>query len=280
MMNKSMKILAVMALFGSLTAHAALVVYEGFDYSGASDVDGENGGTGWAGAWGINGGSPSVVSIYDGTSLSNGAFTGAGFTPVGGSMSNNHNTFGGERTFASALSMTVDEEYYFSFLIRYPEQTEAVSTQLSFTGNANPVFVRFNQGDASVTVGPGTFSSTGSEGYTDDTTYFVVGKITASAGGTDSISINVFDNAESVPVSESFLITSGGASLSGSITGIQFTQGDLQNNDGNPASFDEFRLGTTWESVAIPEPSSLALVGLTLAAGMIGMRRRRSSSCR
>jgi len=273
-MMKSLRVLTVLALFASLSAHATLLVYEGFDYSGASDVDGESGGTGWSGAWGISGGGSGVVAGYDASSLSNTAFTGAGFSSVGGALTNDHNTFAAQRDFNTVIDLDADGAVYFSYLINMSELTVRDDVQFTGTASSNPFEVRLNN-EVAATGGSGTFQTT-NLGLTAGTTYFVVGKITTAAGaGNDFMSAKVYASGDTVSATEEFDITSAGAVVTGTLTGIQFYQGDSANNDGDPTIYDEFRLGTTWESVAIPEPSSFVLVGLSMVAGYLSIRRRR-----
>jgi len=259
------------ALSASQSASAAVTVYEGFDYAGASDVAGETGGTGWSGAWSITGGSPTVVAAYDGVSLSNTAFTGAGFSPVGGSLKNDHDANGAQRSFANAIDLEADGAVYFSYLISMSEPT--VRDDVTFIGSDSPPFEVRLSNEVAATGGSGTFQSV-NLGLTAGTTYFVVGKITTSAAGNDFMSAKVYASGDTVSATEEFDVTSAGSAVGGTLTGIQFYQGDSANNDGDPTTYDEFRLGTTWQSVAVPEPASLALMGL---GGLLMLSRRRAA---
>jgi len=141
------------------------------------------------------------------------------------------------------------------------------------TDAGNLVSVSFTgSGDIAATVGS---NSAGSDGaFATNTEYFVVGKITSSNAGNDLISVNVFKDGDGIPLTESYLVSSTGASLSGTLTGIAFTQFEVFDNDRDRAYLDEFRLGTSWESVAVPEPSALALL-LGAGALLLAHRRRR-----
>lgn len=253
----------------TFAAHAAVNVYEGFNYPSSTSVNTKDGGDGWGGVWGINGGSPSIVAGYRSTSVYNTAFLATTFTNIGGSLQNDHNTFFAERSFtnSAAVDLTVDGAAYFSFLMSYPETSSA--SWLEFTGASinSPYRVTFNGTSVAATGGGGTYSTTGSDTYEVDTVYFIIGKITTSASGNDYVSVNVYKSGDTVPATEAFIVQSTGATSGGEITGINFHQGDPDNNDGNPAVLDEFRLGDSWTDVAgIPEPGILAVVALAICS--------------
>ncbi|MEM1210720.1 MAG: PEP-CTERM sorting domain-containing protein [Planctomycetota bacterium] len=278
-MRSKMLALSLTGLLAGATsqAGASLLVYEGFDYDSlaTTTVNGTTGGTGWGGAWGITGGGPTVSAAYSSTSLVNPAFP-----SIGGSLAVDHNTFGATRSFdltnadiADAVNLSLDGSLYFSFVYR-PSTT--TSSNIQFTGLSDPVFARFFSNNIAATAGSGTFSSAGGGAFTPGSSYFVIGKFTKSAAGNDVLSLNVL--GESDPIGpESFIVSSAGAALSGSLTGITVLQGDPANNNGTPAFFDEFRLGTTYESVTadavIPEPGSIALLACGFA--LVAARRRR-----
>jgi hypothetical protein len=106
--------LAVLA--GSLSAVGA-TVYDGFNYTAGADVSGQNGGSGWSGAWNNQGGAATNVSA---TSLSFGNLDispGAATTvvPSGQNLGSDVTTY--LRSFSSPVGADNTVEYL-SFLLR------------------------------------------------------------------------------------------------------------------------------------------------------------------
>ncbi|MCC5849359.1 MAG: PEP-CTERM sorting domain-containing protein [Verrucomicrobia bacterium] len=106
----------------------------------------------------------------------------------------------------------------------------------------------------------------------ENTTYFVVFRQDYDASGvlTDfSVWLNPSDlTTETVPTVSYDNLTLG----SGGFTGFSLQKDDLSG--GEHPSFDEVRIGTTWEVVAIPEPSTLILLGISLGSVALFRRRR------
>ncbi|GEM_PF-6798326 len=141
-----------------LTAPSALLVYDGFDYAPATEVSGQNGGIGWSSFWNLTGGSASIVSGFDSSSLNNGAFSTAGLAPSGGSLENDHNVNAVQRSFSTTIDLDVDGAVYFSYLIRMSEV--ANFDDLTFTGTASssPFEVRLGS-EVAATGGSSTFKT-------------------------------------------------------------------------------------------------------------------------
>jgi len=59
-------------------------------------------------------------------------------------------------------------------------------------------------------------------------------------------------------------------SIGGGVGGVRLTR----TGGTESGVFDEIRFGTTWEAVAIPEPSTLMLLGLACVATLLFRRRR------
>ncbi len=256
-------------------SYASVMVYEDFDYGHTSRiVDQGNGGVGWSGTWTVTGGPNLIRTATSGFPSTNTAFP---FDRTGGRLGHNDQANSANRSFASPVNLAQDGEVYFSFLMSYPDT--GYSTALTFThSGSESVAVSFDGSVITATAGTGSGASSGS--FAVNTEYFVVGKIATSAAGNDVLSVNVFKDGNVVPETESFMVSSSGFSLGGTLTGIEFTQGDSANNDGDYAFLDEFRMGSSWDAVAIPEASSLVLMLSALAAtGYVYLRRKSCWGC-
>lgn len=277
--------LAALAILAFVTrADAALLVYEGFDYSGLSNgasLVGSNGGTGFTAgsSWALadvtnnnptSGGTP---LYYNTTGLTTALST--QLAAVGGAArdsvttANNHS--GIERTF-DAVDITGTGQLWFSFLV---QPTAAGNMYLSLgDGSAS-----FNTTGAGIHLNLSTSSgvsarltaSTGSAvtPFTVNTTYFMVGRFSYAPSGT-SDTFDLWIN----PTSD----TLGTANSTVSIANATFALNTLVIHSlaSATSNFDEFRLGTTQADVmAVPEPATVAAL---LGVGVLGVasaRRRR-----
>lgn len=182
------------------------------------------------------------------------------------------------------MNMDQNGAIYFSFLTAVQELTV---NRVLFGGSSRAVTVGFEpDGEGGLTAQarfganadePEMISTGGS--FLLNTTYFVVGRITQTATGDDSLSMLVLGPNDILPTSPPEIWT---ASVSGPVTGTlsQFSMvhlGDFSPNNNNGLRFlmDEVRIGTTWEAVATPEPGTFALVGMAMVILGRMYRRRR-----
>lgn len=128
--------------------------------------------------------------------------------------------------------------------------------------------------DTNLQVRYGGTTNTTTLGLDQATTYFIVFKAEYNASG-QMTSLNLWLNPGDL-TSEA---GSGAATLSytGNIGGGGFAGFAIQKDNlpgGHNPTFDEIRIGTTWDAVAIPEPGTLLLVGIALGSLAIFRRRR------
>ena len=239
---KRLMVSAVLGLFAVIT-QAALLDYEGFDYSGTTALHGQNGGSGWSSAWDDTNGDFAHLTNDD-TSLNSDAFT---FTPVGVRVEGQ----GGEarRNLSSVIDMSQDGVIYFSALMR-KNSTAASSDEdvlLSlWDGTYQRCVFGLNSDDKFYT----WLSNTGeaAEGGTVEAgiTYFLVAKVVTSASNNDVIYVKVYAPSD--------LVTSEPSSwtvVSSGTTGVKPSKLELHigANVADDGAIDEIRIGETWEDV-------------------------------
>lgn len=297
------KSVAAAILAAAPAAQAALIAYEGFDYSPATvytgtdgvgeSILGYNGGTGWGAAWAnnpalTNAGASMVAA--SGLTYSSGGNTlvSAGYSAAdnsGGAHSNQRQWFTTGGTSKAVNTIMPASSIWFSVLIRPVSATSAIrfdpfartisgadaGTGFIFNVAATPTIA--------AQVGVKTDSPTTVLGTAGGGVTLVVGRVdftnydtavTDSAGSTNG-TVYIWANPAiggSVPLDTAASSINGGVVLS---NGLLTTR----SNSGYRGMFDEFRVGTTFADVTpVPEPTILGLAGL---AGTFLMSRRRSA---
>lgn len=262
--------IALLAVIAATPASAALLAYEGFDYT-AGNLAGGNGGSGWEGAWTAKSGSTQVTS---------GSLTSAAspFASVGNKIQGVDAgwDFISRKLAADSIDMDTDASLYTSFLLRL-DTSQPLGTPAAL-----------NKFDTSPIVAP-DIAWVGSTGHqkkvalasdvsgtnlTAGTTYFVVAKLTGTVDpANDFMRANYYLPTDTVPATEpdplDWDVIKNGEDRTGVvreiITGLLHSGGNM----------DELRYGETWADVAaIPEPSSISIVLMGLIS-FVGYGRRR-----
>lgn len=246
--------LAACTLALAITApvHAALLAYDPIDgYDTGNSLAGQAaGGSGFTGVWQTN-------NVH-----------GNGFTDVvSGGL-----TYGNLEVSGSQHISQIDVNGYLRTELTTPINTGTVymSVLARAASNADGTFVwgpvvtvNLENVDAAVTV------------PRDDQVHLIIMKFDLGSAGTGDDSVTLYLDP-TLGIGENSDIQTVDLSVDNEwINGTGGTLLYLVGRGGNGLEWDELRVGTTWEDVTpvIPEPSSLALIGL---GGLCTLRRRRN----
>ncbi|MBC2603790.1 PEP-CTERM sorting domain-containing protein [Puniceicoccus vermicola] len=255
-------------------------VYDSFENYTLGDINGQNAGSDWTSAWSAN---ESVDVVSSSLSYSNGSVSVNGGTQamqVGGSSDLIFS-----RTFAAS---DTGDAVYFSMLFRHESGGPGNWLQMFISDDTayNSSSGSFGDLDQSSNrlglraYGPGgAYSqSSASETYADDTTYFLVGRLSSngSAGAGDELDLlELWLNPDSQTLGSPIVSIERAMGINGSTAD---TFGARTYNMGASDAFliDELRIGSTVDAVVIPEPSSATLLlGAFAGAGAFAFCRRR-----
>lgn len=279
-MRKLAVLAAAASVFIGTSAHAALLAYEGFDYT-TGTIAGKNGGTGFAEAWGSisGGGNINVVTTQlnytDGNSNA--------LDTLGNSVYIDRST--------RSVSRLLDQTYssgvvWLSFLIQpnsaifgSDPQNTGSSFRLVLLSGTTERLQAGNRNNSSTVYGISGFSQTGNStvsvlGNTD--VQFMVVRYEFGAAGSVHLFMNPDLDTEPALVDADAALTGIAAAMSFNTIRLQTLAADISTETSRSRGrFDEIRLGETYFDVtAIPEPASLSLLGL---GGIALLRRRRQS---
>jgi hypothetical protein len=221
--------------------------YEGFVYPTGS-LGGQNGGSGFFTAWA--GTYPGLVFGDQGLNYP----TSMNLIGTGGRTETPVNTYGenspsGQRQIAPSLApvFTSDSTRYFSYLLR-TSGTGFSYLQMRDSAQNTRFEVGITSNNAySARIGGGTATLSADNAYLANTTVLLVAKLVTQASGDDTISLNWYANGDSVPSTEPETWN-----LVHSFDNASPARNDrllIQSSRFTAASFDEIRVGTTWESV-------------------------------
>lgn len=244
-----------LASFLCHTSQAALLIEETFNYTVGSNIGASPAtGTGLTGNWqrGFSDTATATISTFSTTWNTP---TGYGFTASGNAIGTPvDSTNSGAVNFAPGVGINFDADgsYYYSYLLNYTGSD--FRSRVSFGTSASPDLMRV-QGLTDGTLRAYAGGSFGAGGAFAAGQYLVIGRITAVSSGSDENRIWVYGSSDSIALSDPGTVGSY-AAFSAVTTG---TANMLQFNNMIDAQVGDFRLGTTWEAVAVPEPSSVAL---------------------
>jgi len=258
------------------SASASLLFYEGFDYTVGTDLATLGPSTenpnfyGEIDTNGFGSGTNQEIQIVSGS------VPGANASPFASTA--NSFSWGpslwanGFAELDSAISADATADYYFSFLAR-ASATNSLLISFEISNGGNQRLQAGVEGSSFFATSADPAADTGTGGtFNVDTTYFIVGKM--SIGATDTISMAAFGPGDSVPTAEPATWTATGSSAitgSGTLSRLRFR---AYGGDAGQTVLDEVRFGTSWDAVAVPEPSSYGTVVAFLALSATLLRRR------
>lgn len=277
----------------SFTAHthAALIAYEGFDYTAGSSLNGQNGGTGWNDdSWTERAATGSLSITDGGLSYPGIASSGnAGFTSGTGTNLNYRYADNSETSVAATLGLLTasnqfgvdDTTIWISYLLREdanpsykffglelykPGVGDAGTTGLNLTriptaGDEAPGKDQWEIGNGNNRV------KTGVERVDGETFLFVAKIDFTSTTDTVSLFINPEINGPSPSITNAFV----------TLTDLEFSGFRIAGTNLAAHTIDEIRIGTTFTDVtAVPEPAVVGcIMGVTGLLFMMVRRRRR-----
>lgn len=268
---------AALMFVPSSEVRAALILYEPFDYS-AGTLNGQNGGTGFSGAWSATGTTASAVGS---PGLSYGALQ------TTGNMLNGIGSMWMKRTFSSSGLTGNGSTLWFSWLISATDTTPGTATAIpSFFsdvtgphGQAAGFAVSYNITSQTslymdARIGGTTLASTTIPGtnYYQSGVALVLGRITFSdTANQDRLEVWLNPPLETDPGAPLFNVA-GQWTDPGANNGFYMSKYDPPDR-----MIDELRLGTTLVDVTpTPEPAAVTLtMAGSIAYGVIVLRRRR-----
>jgi hypothetical protein len=241
---------------------AALIAYDGFDYTADTNLAGSNGGTGWSGAW--SGGSHKVTT----NSLTYGSLQTSG----------QRVSLQGQATFSEpnrAFGSAPATGHLFVSWVNDATNGTNFNTLRLQNGSNRAVVVgnHFNEGSGgnwSIYSGGASFTNLAVSSKPVSGIQLVVVDLDLDTN-TANLYIDPASLSGGAPATPDATFTFGSSLFTNT---LQFGQGA---NAGGGAGFDELRVGTTFADVTpVPEPA--ALVSLTGGAALLGMLRRRRSA--
>jgi hypothetical protein len=233
----------------------ATVLHEPFDYA-SSDIGGANGGAGFSGAW-------TNPTTYKDWRVAAAGLSCPGIDSTGKAADSLlNNRYENARAF-DATGLTGDgSEVWFSFLYNIASGSEDDPGSVSFFDGKDGWGASFSDNKVFALAG-GTTAASGIDSGTVGETHVVVGKITFSDAGSDTVDLWLDDVTASGSADSSV-----SADLAGP-TGEVYLNGYIKTWD---VVVDELRLGETLADVtaqAAPIPEPLSALALLVGAGAL-----------
>jgi len=266
---------AVVCVFAG-SAMAELLAYEGFDYTGDA-LTKQNGGVGFDGAW-------TGTTMFREISTTGQSLTmpNLHFATQGDHLRGTAYTYDvwhtAQRQIASTIDFGQEGQYFVGMLIQRPTETNAKAAlrgmnaageqlwRFEIASGYSVPFVGIG-GNGTINNGPYAYADDGAFRMAVGVTYFMIAKIQTHADAPDTISLKLYGPEDTIDLEQPDVWN---ASVSADVSGV-FSKLRVDLGKGFTTALDEIRLGTTWESVVVPEPGAMSL----LVLGGIALARRR-----
>jgi hypothetical protein len=270
---------SALVIAGTATTHAALIAYDGFEsYTVGTSINGGSGGTGW----GSNNWVGSEANTGDAAAITKTmSYSGGDVSVNGGSTAlrlQNDNGHLAIRSYAaqtgtvyiSYLFETNDSSEFFQQWNTGRENfdgadTDSASVMQRLDGSTEKFGARLNSNSTQ------NFGS--SPTVANNTTYFVVARMSKDGTGYYNM-MDMMINPTSLTEPGSWDITNVQNTDTGlnELTSLGFRLVGLSTGD--QYFIDEIRVGSSYDAVVIPEPSTFLLMGVALTAVVFFRRRR------
>jgi hypothetical protein len=264
-----------------MAAEAALLVYEGFDYTAGVNLDGLSAaGQNLAGTYTTSSLQDLVISSPGST---HGSLLGRVPSVAGNRLSDASGIVAGIVTVAldQVIQVNAGEELFFSALFTFDDSTGGNRyARVHFVDDDNGDELSFGQAVvglrgirvSAITAATGVLRADGADNsFSDGQTLWLIGRYFNSAdSGADALELVGYDTAVAQTVSPNFNLADPNARFAFSLSGLDIDFALISSlrfeirGDGNNF-IDELRIGSTYSAVATPEPASVVHLLLTAA---------------
>jgi len=288
--HKALIVTAIAAAAFATQQASAQIATDDFNSYSVGSIDGQSGGSGWAGAWTSDPNQTQHTQVV-GTSIT---YDLEGTTLGGGNslqLSNNGSILGRD-VFSSV--QTGGQDYYLSFIFQSNSGGDASTNASNFTAwRADDTTGDYSTGDYAVSRGVinsstaqarvgATTASTDSGLIQQATTYFmVIGFLDYDGGSGTYTTTKTWLNpgtGDENTTDSTIVATATGTGGSAGFQGIAARGNSLSVTE--VILFDDFKVGTTFDSVvpvSVPEPSAYALLFGAATLGFVACGKRRRS---